>query len=74
MLAIEYFANYHQKNFFHGDIKPENLFVSNIFELTSDAGTLLSLEDDDDLDIPKYFINLYTEGFASPEHKNAVKN
>ncbi len=48
LLAIEYFANYHQKNFFHGDIKPENIFVSNIFELTSDAGTLLSLGDDED--------------------------
>ncbi len=48
MLAIEYFANYHKKNFFHGDIKPENIFISNIFELTSDAGTLLFLGDDED--------------------------
>ncbi len=48
MLAIEYFANYHKKNFFHGDIKPENIFISNIFELTSDAGTLLLLGDDQD--------------------------
>jgi hypothetical protein len=48
VLAIEYFANYHKKNFFHGDIKPENIFISNIFELTSDAGTLLFLGDDED--------------------------
>jgi predicted unusual protein kinase regulating ubiquinone biosynthesis (AarF/ABC1/UbiB family) len=45
VLAIEYFANYYLKNFFHGDIKPENILVSNIFELTSDAGTLLFLGD-----------------------------
>ena len=45
MLAIEYFANYHLKNFFHGDIKPDNIMISNIFELTSDAGTLLFLGD-----------------------------
>jgi predicted unusual protein kinase regulating ubiquinone biosynthesis (AarF/ABC1/UbiB family) len=45
VLAIEYFANYHIKNFFHGDIKPDNILVSNIFELTSDAGTLLFLGD-----------------------------
>jgi hypothetical protein len=48
LLSIEYFAYYHQKNFFNGDIKPENIFVSNIFELTSDAGTLLSLGDNVD--------------------------
>jgi serine/threonine protein kinase len=46
ILAIEYFANYHLKNFFHGDIKPDNILVSKNFELTSDAGTLLSLGDD----------------------------
>lgn len=46
VLAIEYFANYHSKKFFHGDIKPDNILVSKIFELTSDAGTLLSLGDD----------------------------
>ena len=45
VLAIEYFANYHLKNFFHGDIKLDNILVSNIFELTSDAGTLLFLGD-----------------------------
>ena len=45
MLAIEYFGNYHLKNFFHGDIKTDNILVSNIFELTSDAGTLLFLGD-----------------------------
>jgi serine/threonine protein kinase len=68
VLAIEYFANYHLKHFFHGDIKLDNIFVSNIFELTSDAGTLLFLGDNDDLDSKKYIINLYTPGYASPEH------
>ncbi len=75
VLAIEYFANYHSKNFFHGDIKPENILVSKLFELTSDAGTLLSLgEDLDNKDIPRYLINQYTKFYASSEHIYAVEN
>jgi hypothetical protein len=74
VLAIEYFANYHLKNFFHGDIKPQNIFLSNIFELTSDAGSLLFLENNDDKDSKNYLINLFTPSFASSEHISDVKN
>jgi serine/threonine protein kinase len=74
VLAIEYFANYHSKNFFHGDIKPENILVSKRFELTSDAGTLLSLGEDLDKNIPRYLINQYTKSYASSEHIFAVEN
>jgi serine/threonine protein kinase len=44
--AIQYFAEYHSRNFFHGDIKPDNLLKKNRglgFDITSDAGTLLDL-------------------------------
>ncbi len=44
--AINYFAEYHSKNFFHGDIKPANLFYDKSFLMTSDAGSLLYLGDD----------------------------
>ena len=45
--AIEYFAEYHKRNFFHGDIKPENIFFSFDYDyMTSDAGTLLYLGSD----------------------------
>jgi serine/threonine protein kinase len=45
--AIGYFAEYHRKNFFHGDIKPDNIFVLNTFEeITSDSGTLLDVGSD----------------------------
>ncbi len=40
MRAIEYFAKYHLSNFFHGDIKPENILFTDEF-MTSDAGSLL---------------------------------
>jgi serine/threonine protein kinase len=44
--SIEYFADYHSRNFFHGDIKPDNLLKKKKgfgFDITSDAGTLLDL-------------------------------
>ena len=45
--AIDYFANYHKRNFYHGDIKPDNLmFYYLSYEFTSDAGTLLYLGDE----------------------------
>ena len=47
ILAIDYFAQYHTKNFFHGDIKPDNILVSNDNFFTTDAGTLLYLGNDD---------------------------
>ena len=45
--AICYFADYHIKNFYHGDIKPDNILIhGRWFRVTSDAGTLLYLGDD----------------------------
>jgi serine/threonine protein kinase len=55
--AICYFADYHIKNFYHGDIKPENiLFYGTSLRVTSDAGTLLYLGDDSAIDNPRYVI------------------
>jgi tRNA A-37 threonylcarbamoyl transferase component Bud32 len=46
--AIDYFAKYHERNFYHGDIKPDNLmFLYNFLYFTSDAGSLLYLGDED---------------------------
>ena len=45
--AICYFADYHIKNFYHGDIKPANIFICRHYlSVASDAGTLLYLGDD----------------------------
>ena len=52
---IEYFADYHRRNFFHGDIKPENILFNN-FYVTSDGGTLLDLGENEKLDLPRYII------------------
>ena len=43
-IAIEY----HRNDFFHGDIKPENIFLQDdgdglVFSMTSDIGSLLHL-------------------------------
>jgi serine/threonine protein kinase len=36
---------YHQNNFFHGDIKPDNIFFTKDFiDMTTDLGSLLYLE------------------------------
>jgi hypothetical protein len=59
-MAIKYFASYHQKNFFHGDIKPDNIFVQKLsLKITSDAGTLIYLGDKsiEKPDDPLYIIN-----------------
>lgn len=45
-LLVNFFAKYHYNNFFHGDIKPDNLFIDTSrynFYITSDAGTILYL-------------------------------
>jgi serine/threonine protein kinase len=52
--AIFYFADYHIQNFYHGDIKPDNILIyrenlgvnGHNLSVTSDAGTLLYLGDD----------------------------
>ena len=55
--AICYFADYHIKNFYHGDIKPDNIFIyEDTLHVTSDAGTLLYLGDDSPIDNPRYVI------------------
>ena len=54
--AICYFADYHIKNFYHGDIKPDNIFIYSDLSVTSDAGTLLYLGDDSAIDNPRYVI------------------
>ena len=74
--TIKYFADLHLDNFFHGDIKPENIFDNcychpNI--LTSDSGSLLLMENEL-LDEQIYKINTFTYGYASKEHINAVIN
>jgi serine/threonine protein kinase len=59
-MAIKYFSTYHNKNFFHGDIKPENIFVQKkSLKITSDAGTLIYLGDQsiDKPDDPVCIIN-----------------
>ena len=73
--AIGYFAEYHRKNFFHGDIKPDNIFIYSIFEeITSDSGTLLDVGNDLPIDYPQYIVTSFTQGFASDKHILAIKN
>lgn len=63
--AIDYFANYHSKSFYHGDIKPDNLLIYD-YNFTSDAGTLLYLGNDESTaNDPRYVITSYTLGYAS---------
>ena len=39
--SIEYIAVIHNKNMFHGDIKPANIFYNNSMEISSDSGSVL---------------------------------
>jgi serine/threonine protein kinase len=71
--SIELFAEYHSKNFFHGDIKPENILFNYKF-ITSDAGTLLDLGIDQPIDNPRFIVTSFTFGFASKQHVEAVNN
>ncbi len=73
-MAINFMADYHQENFFHGDIKPDNLFINDRFEMSSDAGTLLYLGRSDVIpsDKPLYIVNMFTPGYASFEHIDAI--
>ena len=55
--AIFYFADYHIKNFYHGDIKPDNILIyGDTLRVTSDAGTLLYLGVNSAIDNLRYVI------------------
>ena len=43
--VIDFIAfDYHQNNLFHGDIKPDNIFIDDdVFWMTTDIGSLLYL-------------------------------
>ncbi len=67
-------ADYHFNNLFHGDIKPDNIFLDDksfIWSITSDVGSLLYLDEDND---NKFIITCYTEKYASAKHIEAVEN
>ncbi len=68
-------ADYHFNNLFHGDIKPDNIFINvdkdSYSFITSDVGSLLYLGEDTD---NKFIITCYTENYASAEHIEAVEN
>jgi serine/threonine protein kinase len=79
--VIQYFANYHKNNYFHGDIKPENILIEfekyfknfQGYEIRSDSGSFLYLMSDEDFDTPKYIVTLYSPGYASQEQIEAVE-
>jgi hypothetical protein len=68
---IESIANhYHQKDLFHGDIKPENIFIwdkngDDIIKSTSDIGSLLYLGKPNENEGSKFIVTCYTEKYAS---------
>ncbi len=75
--AIRYFAAYHKNNFFHGDIKPQNIFVHRFnMSISSDAGSLLYLGEveESNPDEPLYRITIATPFYSSLEHLEAVKS
>ncbi len=57
--------DYHYNNLFHGDIKPDNIFITGYYGnkfITSDVGSLLYLgEDNDNI----FIVTCYTEKYAS---------
>jgi serine/threonine protein kinase len=65
-MMIRLIANdYHYNNLFHGDIKPDNIFISdlsNSFYMTSDVGSLLYLGEKND---NKFIVTCCTDKYAS---------
>ena len=64
--SIKYIAEIHQKNFFHGDIKPINIFYCEDyygFKISSDSGSLVQL--DEDYPDKKYYIRDISPGYSS---------
>ena len=72
MQSIFYFANLHDKwKVFHGDIKPENIFVQKGLDgLFTDSGTLIDITDP----AKTYKVIYATAGYCSIEHGEDVKN
>ncbi len=73
IMSISYMGDLHEKKkIFHGDIKPANIFMCKDGDgfITSDSGSLTLLNDSKD----KYFIQLSTPGFSSPQHTSAIKS
>lgn len=62
----------HLQNFFHGDIKPENIFYDEKNLISSDCGSILYMRNFD-LDEKNYVINIFTPGYCSVEHMNACR-
>lgn len=63
ILAIKYLITHHNLGFFHGDIKPANIFYNNM-DVSTDAGTLLYVGDKEETE-EAFIINVYTPGYAS---------
>ncbi len=63
-MSVSYIADLHEKKrLFHGDIKPQNIFICNDGNsfISSDSGSLTLLNDPSD----KYYISLFTLGYSS---------
>ncbi len=72
--SIKYIAEIHNKNMFHGDIKPANILfdISNLkIRISSDSGTLVQLDKENS--DKKYYIRFFTPGFSSKKHIKAIK-
>jgi len=61
-MSVFYFAEKHRFGLFHGDIKPDNFFMDGGF-VSSDAGTLLILEENDNN--KQYPVRFCTPAFCS---------
>jgi hypothetical protein len=73
--SIKYIAHIHDRNLFHGDIKPANLFYyyddkEKIIQISSDSGSLIQLDQDNN--DRKYYIRYFTPGFASLNHAKLI--
>ena len=46
-MSLDYFCDLHSNCIFHGDIKPENIFMFSDFLISSDGGSMLILNNED---------------------------
>ena len=63
MKVLKYFADLHLNNFFHGNIKPDKIFVSNGVIQTDPGNTLLMNEKDENEEV--YISHKLSLGYAS---------